>query len=136
MPLTGSIGVCGNCLLVDYQERCLEALSSFHAALGDPQGSRSTRLNVYPVPDGDTGTNMFLTVASVLEELNGVDPNDETEAVCGAISHGSLMGARGNSGVILSQVLRGMSNRFAQANEIDAEVLAVALGKQALRTAQ
>jgi len=80
------------------------------------------------VPDGDTGTNMFLTVASVLEELNGVDPNDRT-AVCGAISHGSLMGARGNSGVILSQVLRGMSNRFAQANEIDAEVLAVALSE-------
>ena len=105
----------------------VEALSSFHAALGDHKESIN-RLNVYPVPDGDTGTNMFLTVASVLEELNGVDPNDRT-AVCGAISHGSLMGARGNSGVILSQVLRGMSNRFAQANEIDAEVLAVALSE-------
>ncbi|HBU39279.1 MAG TPA: hypothetical protein DEB59_02340 [Acidimicrobiaceae bacterium] len=105
----------------------VEALSMFHAALGDHKESIN-RLNVYPVPDGDTGTNMFLTVASVLEELNGVDPNDRT-AVCGAISHGSLMGARGNSGVILSQVLRGMSNRFAQANEIDAEVLAVALSE-------
>ncbi len=105
----------------------VEALSSFHAALGDHKESIN-RLNVYPVPDGDTGTNMFLTVASVLEELSGVDPNDRT-AVCGAISHGSLMGARGNSGVILSQVLRGMSNRFAQANEIDAEVLAVALSE-------
>ena len=105
----------------------VEALSSFHAALGDHKESIN-RLNVYPVPDGDTGTNMFLTVASVLEELNGVDPNDRT-AVCGAISHGSLMGARGNSGVILSQVLRGMSNRFAQANEIDAEVVAVALSE-------
>lgn len=105
----------------------VEALSSFHAALGDHKESIN-RLNVYPVPDGDTGTNMFLTVASVLEELNGVDPNDRT-AVCGAISHGSLMGARGNSGVILSQVLRGMSNRFARANEIDAEVLAVALSE-------
>ena len=105
----------------------VEALSSFHAALGDHKESIN-RLNVYPVPDGDTGTNMFLTVASVLEELNGVDLNDRT-AVCGAISHGSLMGARGNSGVILSQVLRGMSNRFAQANEIDAEVLAVALSE-------
>ena len=105
----------------------VEALSSFHAALGDHKESIN-RLNVYPVPDGDTGTNMFLTVASVLEELNGVDPNDRT-AVCGAISHRSLMGARGNSGVILSQVLRGMSNRFAQANEIDAEVLAVALSE-------
>ena len=63
------------------------------------------RLNVYPVPDGDTGTNMSLTLGSVFEELEGVD--DDLPAVCKAVSHGSLMGARGNSGVILSQVLRG-----------------------------
>ena len=63
------------------------------------------RLNVYPVPDGDTGTNMSLTLGSVFEELEGVD--DDLPAVCNAVSHGSLMGARGNSGVILSQVLRG-----------------------------
>ena len=74
---------------------------------------------------------MFLTVASVLEELNGVDANDRS-AVCTAISHGSLMGARGNSGVILSQVLRGISNRFAQADEIDAKVLAVALSEASI----
>jgi len=86
------------------------------------------RLNVYPVPDGDTGTNMALTVESVvaeLAELDGLgdlggedfDPRagavtgqlkgPDMVAVCKAIAHGSLMGARGNSGVILSQLLRG-----------------------------
>lgn len=63
------------------------------------------RLNVYPVPDGDTGTNMALTLESVVTALNGANDMPST---CKAISHGSLMGARGNSGVILSQVLRGI----------------------------
>ncbi|MEC7914787.1 MAG: DAK2 domain-containing protein [Actinomycetota bacterium] len=105
----------------------VETLSAFHAALEDHKESIN-RLNVYPVPDGDTGTNMFLTVASVLEEIQGVDLDDR-EAVCAALSHGSLMGARGNSGVILSQVLRGMSHYFAQVDEIDAEALATALSE-------
>ena len=65
------------------------------------------RLNVYPVPDGDTGTNMSLTLESVVVELDAAPP--DMAAVCKAISHGSLMGARGNSGVILSQVLRGLT---------------------------
>jgi uncharacterized protein len=70
------------------------------------------RLNVYPVPDGDTGTNMALTLDAVERELaaagaDGRDPDLETVAT--SLSHGSLMGARGNSGVILSQVLRGIS---------------------------
>src|SRR5271170_6668388 len=66
------------------------------------------RLNVYPVPDGDTGTNMALTLASVTEELAALDAPD-LGATCKAIAHGSLMGARGNSGVILSQLLRGIA---------------------------
>jgi DAK2 domain fusion protein YloV len=66
------------------------------------------RLNVYPVPDGDTGTNMALTLESVTDEIAGLDSPD-LEATCRAITHGSLMGARGNSGVILSQLLRGLS---------------------------
>ena len=66
------------------------------------------RLNVYPVPDGDTGTNMALTLESVTDELDGLDSPD-LDATCRAIAHGSLMGARGNSGVILSQLLRGLS---------------------------
>ncbi len=73
------------------------------------------RLNVYPVPDGDTGTNMALTLEAVITELDGVAPGAGLEAVCKAIGHGSLMGARGNSGVILSQLLRGMSERMAPA---------------------
>src|SRR3984957_17143640 len=73
------------------------------------------RLNVYPVPDGDTGTNMALTIESVVAELDetaGAEQN--LTQVCGAIAHGSLMGARGNSGVILSQLLRGISGVFVQ----------------------
>jgi len=65
------------------------------------------RLNVYPVPDGDTGTNMTRTLDAVVAELEGADSGLET--TCEAISHGSLMGARGNSGVILSQILRGLA---------------------------
>ncbi len=67
------------------------------------------RLNVYPVPDGDTGTNMTLTVESVVQELGSAEGMSE---VCQAIAHGSLMGARGNSGVILSQILRGIADTF------------------------
>ena len=64
------------------------------------------RLNVYPVPDGDTGTNMALTLESVAHELATAEAMGE---VCTAMSRGSLMGARGNSGVILSQILRGVA---------------------------
>jgi hypothetical protein len=66
------------------------------------------RLNVYPVPDGDTGTNMARTLDAVVAEMESVPT--ELDATCDAISHGSLMGARGNSGVILSQILRGMTS--------------------------
>ena len=67
------------------------------------------RLNVYPVPDGDTGTNMALTLESVTGELADLEEPDLAVA-CRAIAHGSLMGARGNSGVILSQLLRGLAD--------------------------
>lgn len=81
-------------------------ISVFAEALRDHR-EVVNRLNVYPVPDGDTGTNMSLTLASVVAELDGADPG--MAATCKAISHGSLMGARGNSGVILSQILRGIA---------------------------
>ncbi len=68
------------------------------------------RLNVYPVPDGDTGTNMALTLESVAGELGHAE---DMVDVCRAVSHGSLMGARGNSGVILSQILRGLADTFS-----------------------
>jgi DAK2 domain fusion protein YloV len=70
------------------------------------------RLNVYPVPDGDTGTNMSRTLDAVVAELDKADA--EMGPTCAAISHGSLMGARGNSGVILSQVLRGLSSALKE----------------------
>ncbi len=65
-------------------------------------------LNVYPVPDGDTGANMTLTMKSVVESLDGVA--DDLEPLCAAVAHGALMGARGNSGVILAQILRGVTS--------------------------
>ena len=83
------------------------------------------RLNVYPVPDGDTGTNMALTLESVVAELAGAD--DGMPGTCKAISHGSLMGARGNSGVILSQVLRGLAETFKGIDAADASAFADAL---------
>ncbi len=83
------------------------------------------KLNVYPVPDGDTGTNMARTLDAVVAELDK-HPGalDET---CNAISHGSLMGARGNSGVILSQILRGLSATLKNAREHGAPKVAEAL---------
>lgn len=86
------------------------------------------RLNVYPVPDGDTGTNMALTVASVCEEFADLDVDADMVAVCQALSHGSLMGARGNSGVILSQILRGIAGVAMEHPEgVSATELTVAL---------
>jgi uncharacterized protein len=82
------------------------------------------RLNVYPVPDGDTGTNMALTLESVVAELARAAP--DMAATCKAISHGSLMGARGNSGVILSQILRGITDVLRDAPAADAQVMAQA----------
>src|SRR2546430_4903162 len=77
---------------------------------------RLNRLNVYPVPDGDTGTNMALTLESVVSELGEAC---ELATVTRSLSHGSLMGARGNSGVILSQILRGMAKTFEAADGVD-----------------
>ncbi|MGD0439706.1 MAG: DAK2 domain-containing protein [Acidimicrobiales bacterium] len=91
------------------------------------------RLNVYPVPDGDTGTNMALTVESVVKALDGLDlsaaDGDAMGAACRAIASGSLMGARGNSGVILCQILRGISGTFAPCRVVRAHEAAVALSE-------
>ncbi len=82
-------------------------------------------LNVYPVPDGDTGTNMSLTLESVVEELDGA--GGTMAEVCKAISHGSLMGARGNSGVIMSQILRGLSSGLTDLESISGRAFAEAI---------
>ena len=101
-----------------------EVVASFRDALRAHQEGIN-RLNVYPVPDGDTGTNMALTMESVVAELDGAA--DDMAATCKAISHGSLMGARGNSGVILSQILRGIASTFSSRDGADGAALAEAL---------
>ena len=96
-------------------EHLRDVVIGFRDALRSHQEAVN-RLNVYPVPDGDTGTNMALTLESVVAELGGLDGGGQgadMASTCKAISHGSLMGARGNSGVILSQILRGIAGGFA-----------------------
>ncbi len=83
-------------------------------------------LNVFPVPDGDTGTNMSLTMQSSVKELN-MCANNNMETVCDAISKGALKGARGNSGVILSQILKGITTYFNNLKEIKTIDFAYAL---------
>lgn len=83
-------------------------------------------LNVFPVPDGDTGTNMSLTFQSAIKELVNCHSNKVTD-ITEAVSKGALRGARGNSGVILSQVLRGFCNTLRKSEEIDTKLFAQAL---------
>ena len=85
-------------------------------------------LNVFPVPDGDTGTNMTLTIMSAAKEVSAI-ANPTMENLAKAISTGSLRGARGNSGVILSQLLRGFTKEMSQVKEITVKTLAVATGR-------
>src|SRR5438105_7759698 len=100
-----------------------QAVRRFRDALRAHQ-EELNRLNVYPVPDGDTGTNMALTLESVSSELATAESMDE---VCHAISRGSLMGARGNSGVITSQILRGLVDGFRAVDRIDAAAFVAGL---------
>ena len=88
--------------------------------------AKINQLNVYPVPDGDTGTNMLLTLRSVLESVSK-SPNLSGEAAARAVSRAALMGARGNSGVILSQILRGACDVLGKANSCDAKTISAAL---------
>ena len=83
-------------------------------------------LNVFPVPDGDTGTNMTMTIMSAAREVQAIE-NPTMESLAKAISQGALRGARGNSGVILSQLFRGFSKEIKEVEVIDASVLASAL---------
>ena len=85
-------------------------------------------LNVFPVPDGDTGTNMTMTIMSAAKEVAALSDHS-MESLCKAISSGSLRGARGNSGVILSQLLRGFTKVVKEQNELDVEVLSEAFEK-------
>ena len=103
------------------------------ASFLDKNKEEVNSLNVFPVPDGDTGTNMSLTVNSAIKHGLNLDENNVSK-IASATSYGSLMGARGNSGVILSQLFRGFANGLDEKEEVDTKTLANAL-KQAADTA-
>ncbi len=90
-------------------------------------------LNVFPVPDGDTGTNMLLTMRSAIKEV-ATSPEHSVAEIAHAVARGALMGARGNSGVILSQILRGFAHGLDQTDQMHARDFAIAL-RQAADTA-
>ncbi len=96
------------------------------AKLLDSNKEHVDSLNVFPVPDGDTGTNMSLTMLSAAKEVSNC-PSNGLDALSDALSKGALRGARGNSGVILSQILKGMTSVLAQNQEITSKTLAKAL---------
>lgn len=101
------------------------------AARLESQKERINELNVFPVPDGDTGTNMTLTAMSAVKAVNAIE-NPTIETIAKAMSSGSLRGARGNSGVILSQLLRGFCKEItANADNVNVSVLATAFEKAA-----
>ncbi|MBO4962446.1 MAG: DAK2 domain-containing protein, partial [Clostridia bacterium] len=104
----------------------LSKMMTMASKLLDINRDRIYAMNVFPVPDGDTGTNMSLTMQSAVKELRGVDSNRISE-MTDAISRGALRGARGNSGVILSQVLSGLCKKIRDAEEIDTKTFAKAL---------
>lgn len=91
------------------------------AKLLDANKAHVNELNVFPVPDGDTGTNMSMTMLSASREVSGCSTNNMPE-LCDAVAKGALRGARGNSGVILSQILKGMTSVLAQSSELTAKV--------------
>ena len=96
------------------------------AALLEKNKTQIDSLNVFPVPDGDTGTNMSMTMQSAIKEVRAADCTTVT-CVADAASLGALKGARGNSGVILSQLFRGFSRALKDAEEMDGAMLAQAL---------
>ncbi len=103
----------------------LEVLAGASAALG-LERDYINDLNVYPVPDGDTGTNLFLTVQAIIDETEAA-PVDDLPGLMAVVTRGSLMGARGNSGVILSQIVRGACESIAATQAFDAGAVTDAL---------
>ena len=95
-------------------------------ALLDQNKKLVDALNVFPVPDGDTGTNMFLTLKSAVTEVNNCIGNEPSD-LCEAFSKGALRGARGNSGVITSQIVKGLCSVLAESKEINTKTFAKAI---------
>ena len=102
----------------------------FLAGAGNLEAKKEwiNELNVFPVPDGDTGTNMSMTILSAAREVDALE-NPDMKSLAKAISSGSLRGARGNSGVILSQLFRGFSKVIAEYDTITVDVMARAMEK-------
>lgn len=105
-----------------------QALLGLRAALSWLEANQQeiNDLNVFPVPDGDTGSNMFLTMRSAVEEAQHAKSPAAVDSVMAAAAHGSLMGARGNSGVILSQIFRGLAQGLSGQAQVDAAGVAAA----------
>ena len=101
---------------------------AFLAAASELESNKDwiNELNVFPVPDGDTGTNMTLTIMTAAQDVAALDEPDVPK-LCKTISSGSLRGARGNSGVILSQLLRGFTKEIAEKDDITVQVLSAAM---------
>ena len=101
---------------------------AFLAAASELEANKEwiNELNVFPVPDGDTGTNMTLTIMTAAQDVAALDEPDVPK-LCKTISSGSLRGARGNSGVILSQLLRGFTKEIAESRKITVQVLSSAM---------
>lgn len=118
----GAAGFLDAAALVEAMQRFADAVATRRELLD--------RLNVFPVPDGDTGSNLASTARSVCDALaaGAAGATADMATVCGAIGRGSLLGARGNSGVILSQILSEMARTLAAAPVADGRVLAEALG--------
>jgi DAK2 domain fusion protein YloV len=106
----------------------LDAFTHAANVVADHRGQLNA-LNVFPVPDGDTGTNMSLTMRSAIDAANQIprDPPPTVGTVAAKIAYGALMGARGNSGVILSQILRGFAGEIEHLEEIEGTAIARAL---------
>lgn len=98
----------------------------FGAALLDQNKKGIDALNVFPVPDGDTGTNMSMTLSSAVKEIKKIE-DESISVVAEALSHGTLKGARGNSGVILSQLLRGFAKALKNESAMEAVLFSKAL---------
>jgi DAK2 domain fusion protein YloV len=111
--------------------RGLKRLMAFGLAWLERHQEAINALNVYPVPDGDTGTNMLLTMQSAYQEILD-SPEEEVGAIAKKIAHGALMGARGNSGVILSQIFRGFSQSLDGMSAFDTVQFAAALQEAAV----
>ena len=110
--------------------RGLKRLIRFGLAWLERHQEAINALNVYPVPDGDTGTNMLLTMQSAYQEIHD-SPEEEVGVIAQKVAHGALMGARGNSGVILSQIFRGFARSLEKVQAFDTVQFAAALREAA-----